>query len=374
MNREQEERIEKNSRRISTWSILILILSFLVIVLILTNPSMVEAWVKKTGSLLIKGEEVKKVQEVQAERTPRPMPVVEDYFSKGWDFRARNVEEQVIVVTTIEESFESKLFKIASGINLCAHLGFAPPTVLVDSFRTTDAEIPDTYRDIPELIQDIFPKLKVLSVPKPDLFVKTFFTNARIMDGKMRRESVDPSDFGEFPKIDASTIVITGSWESWEYVDDYRSAVFDQLEFHPVIYHHCRKTYPVLFDRRIPTRGIFLGDISSLNPEDIKKFISRNPSDNERIVVFLPEQPKEEGVLKEIFGEDYESKVLVVVGECKQVQIYLGVFCRELLIDLTNFGWWVGFHAFFRGRTVYYTGAIDSIPLIDHYNHPGFRN
>ena len=373
MDRDQEERVKRNSSRINMWSLLMITLVFLIIVLILTNPSMVESLIKKSGALLIKGEDVKQVQEVQVERIPRPMPVVEDYFSKGWDFRARNIEEQVIVSTSNDETFESKLFKIASGINLCAHLGFAPPLVLVDSNRTTDTEIPDTYRDIPELLQDIFPKLKVLSVPKPDLFIKTFFTNAMILEGKMRRESTEASDFGEFPKIDASTIILTGHWESWEYVDDYRSAVFDQLEFHPVIYHHCRKTYPVLFDRRIPTRGIFLGDINSLNPEEIKKFVSRNSIDNERIVVFLPEQPKDEGILKEIFGEGYESKVLVVVGECKHVQIYLGVFCRELLIDLTNFGWWVGFHAFFRGRVVYYTGSTESISLIEHYNHPSFR-
>ena len=373
MDRDQEERVKRNSSRINMWSLLMITLVFLIIVLILTNPSMVESLIKKSGALLIKGEDVKQVQEVQVERIPRPMPVVEDYFSKGWDFRARNIEEQVIVSTSNDETFESKLFKIASGINLCAHLGFAPPLVLVDSNRTTDTEIPDTYRDIPELLQDIFPKLKVLSVPKPDLFIKTFFTNAMILEGKMRRESTEASDFGEFPKIDASTIILTGHWESWEYVDDYRSAVFDQLEFHPVIYHHCRKTYPVLFDRRIPTRGIFLGDIDSLNPEEIKKFVSRNSIDNERIVVFLPEQPKDEGILKEIFGEGYESKVLVVVGECKHVQIYLGVFCRELLIDLTNFGWWVGFHAFFRGRVVYYTGSTESISLIEHYNHPSFR-
>jgi len=375
MERSEEERIKRNTSRMNMWSVLMITLVFLIIVLILTNPSMVESWIKKTGALLIKGEDIKQVQEVQVERVPRPMPVVEDYFSKGWDFRARNVEEQVIVVTTSEETFESKLFKIASAINLCAHLGFAPPLILVDSNRTTDTVIPDTYRDIPELVQDIFPKLKVLSVPKPDLFVKTFFTNAMILEGKMRRESTESTDFGEFPKIDSSTIVMTGSWESWEYVDDYRSAVFDQLEFHPVIYHHCRKTYPVLFDRRIPTRGIFLGDVKSLKKEVVKNFVSKNPIDKEKIVVFLPEQPSDEGILKEIFGEGYDSKILVVVGECKHVQIYLGVFCRELLVDLTNLGWWVGFHALFRGRIVHYvTGDVsESNPLFVHYNHPGFR-
>lgn len=153
--------METEKKQTNRWGLAIAsLIVFGVVVAILFNPTMLDSLRKKGAGLLKTKGEV--VEEEVIERSPRPMPVVEDYFSKGWDFRARNVEEQVIVVTTKEETFESKLFKIGSAVNLCAHLGYAPPLVLVNSERETDSEIPVTYRDIPELIQDIFPKLRVL--------------------------------------------------------------------------------------------------------------------------------------------------------------------------------------------------------------------
>lgn len=311
---------------------------------------------------------------VEFSRQPRIMPVVEDYYSKGWDFRARNSEEQILVVTTKFEEFESKLFKISAAVSLCAHLGYAPPTILVDRERVTDSEIPESCNDIPELLQDIFPKLKIISVHEPDRFVNENFPDAMILNGAMKRNSTDPSDFKDFPPLNSSTIVIKGSWESWEYVDDYRLSVFEHLEFHPVIYHHSRKTYPMLFDRRTPVRGIFIGDVSNMDVESIKKFCDRSPIDNERIVMYCDQAPSEE-TLRNMFGDNYSSRILIITGECHQVQIYIGMFCRELLIDLSNLGWWVGFQAIHRGKTVYYVdneNASNTIPLMNHYLHPSF--
>lgn len=307
-------------------------------------------------------------------RSPRLMPVVEDYYSKGWDFRARNLEEQIIVITSRTESFEAKLFKISAAVNLCAHLGYPPPAILVDSERITDSEVPESCNDIPELIQDIFPKLRVLSMSEPELFVNEYYPDAMVLDGAMRRESTDTADFKDFPALNSSTIIFKGSWESWEYVDDYRPAVFEQLEFHPVIYHYSRKNYPMMFDRRTPVRGIFIGDNNNIDVESIRRYLDRAPIENEKIVMYCKEDPSED-LLKELFGEHYPNRTLIVTGECHQVQIYIGMFCRELLIDLTNLGWWVGFQAVHRGKTVYYIDnerVTNSIPLITHYAHPSF--
>jgi hypothetical protein len=307
------------------------------------------------------------------ERSPRPMPVVENYFAKGWDFRARNTEEQVLVLTTAEETFESKLFKIGSAINLCAHLGYAPPLVVVDAARETDSEVPVTCQDLPELLQDIFPKLRVVSARDPEAALTKTFPKAMQLQGKFRRESVDREDFCVFPKLDSSTIVVSGYWESWEYVDDYRTALFEHFEFHPVVYHHCRKAYPDLFDRRTPVRGVFIGG-GSLPAEEIRKFVNRSPIDNERVLVFLSRDLDLEN--DPCWGEleqEFKHKALFISGEPSHVQIYLGVFCKELLVDLSTLGWWVGFHGVHRGKTVYYAEPGEEIPLIEHYLHPSFR-
>lgn len=367
-----ETRIRNNARNHNAWIVVVLVLVLGILLLTLTNPGMVEAWAKSVKTFGANG--IRKAPPPAIIKIPRPMPVVEDYYAKGWDFRARNVEEQVIVITDANETFGKKLFKIGSAINLCAHMGHAPPLILVDSGRVTDARIPENHRDIPELIQDLFPKLRVLSIPDPQLFVDEFFPNATHVRGKMKRTSTDVSDFIEFPTLDSSTIVISGSWESWEYVDDYRTSLFEQLEFHPVIYHYCRKTYPSFFDRRTPARGVFLGNVNSLyhSAEEINRFVSRSQGSNEKIILFLPEsqQPLTDEALNNVLGDT--DKVVVVVGECEQIQIYLGVFCRELLIDLTDLGWWVGFHALHRGRHVHRVTSEEAIPLMSHYSHPSF--
>lgn len=354
------------------WLSLIVVLAGLVVVVLLLSPSV------NQFSLGVKriqgGERTEEIEEYEA-RSPRPMPVVEDYFAKGWDFRARNTEEQVLVITTLEDSFESKLFKISSAVNLCAHLGYAPPIVFVDSRRVTDSEVPVTCQDLPELIQDIFPKLRVVSVPQPEKNLDGVFPRAMRLQGRFRRESSNREDFSVFPKLESPTIILSGSWESWEYVDDYRPAVFEQLEFHPVIYHHCRKTYPMLFDRRTPVRGVFLGGISGLPVEDIRRFILRSPIDNERIVVFVDRDIDLEGTPGwHALEEEFKHRTLFISGEPKHVQIYLGVFCKELLIDLTGIGWWVGFHGVYRGKPVYYVEPGNVIPLLEHYLHPAFRS
>jgi hypothetical protein len=312
---------------------------------------------------------VQRLADTSIHRLPRPMPVVENFYAQGWDFRARNNEEQIFVLTHALETLETKLFRIGAAINLSSHLGYAPPTIIVEAGRLTDSPIPSTYRDMPELLQDIFPRLRVVSVQNPKLFLSSL-PSVTLVDGNMKMSSRDGLCFREFPAIDTTTIVFDGDWESWKYLDDYRKAMFEHLEFHPIIYHHCRKTYPQLFDRKITTKGIFIQDISQICAEQIQTFVRRTEAPNEKILMFIPE-PIGTKVLQTLFGPDYETHVSVVVGECTHVQIYLGVFCRELLIDVSSLGWWVGFHAHFRGKPVYYHQE-DKISLIDHAIHPGW--
>jgi len=305
-------------------------------------------------------------------RQARPMPVVENFYAQGWDFRARNNEEQIFVLTHQQESLETKLFRIGAAINLSAHLGYAPPTIVVEAGRLTDSAIPNTYRDIPELLQDIFPRLRVISVENVNTFMKSL-PSVTLYEGRMQMNSSDPDCFQEFPVIHSPTLVFDGHWESWKYLDDYRKGMFEHMEFHPIVYHHCRKTYPQLFDRKTPTKGIFIDNIDHLCTDQIQAFVNRSVVPNEKVLMFIP-SPVGNKVLQSIFGTDYESHVSIVVGECKHVQIYLGIFCRELLIDLSQLGWWVGFHALFRGKTVYYHQE-DKIVLMDHALHPGwFKN
>jgi len=310
---------------------------------------------------------VKRLSETGLNRLPRPMPVVENFYAQGWDFRARNNEEQIFVLTHSSETLETKLFRIGAAINLSSHLGYAPPTIVVEAGRLTDSPVPSTYRDMPELLQDIFPRLRIVSVENTTMFVNSL-PSVTLVEGNMKMHSKDNLCFQEFPAIDTTTIVFDGDWESWKYLDDYRKAMFEHLEFHPIIYHHCRKTYPQLFDRKIVTRGIFIDDISKICVDQIRTFIARSESPNERVLMFIP-QPVGNKVLQSVFGPDYETRVSVVAGECKHVQIYLGVFCRELLIDVSSLGWWVGFHAHFRGKTVYYHRE-DELSLMDHAIYP----
>jgi len=302
------------------------------------------------------------------ERYPRPMPVVGDFYSQGWDFRARNNEEQVIVITRSQEDFETKLFRIGAAINLCAHLGYAPPIILVESGRITDSAIPDTYRDMPELLQDIFPRLRFISVDNVDGGIKTLFKDSMVVKGSMKLFSEDRADFQEIPTTSCQTIVIDGSWESWVYLDDYRQSMFDHLEFHPIVYHHCRKTYPQLFVRKQLTRGIFIDNVSKIDIEEIRSFVNMSTDLNDKLLMFIP-QPIGPKIIESIFGEDYKSRVSIVVGECKHVLIYLSIFCKDVLINLSRVNWWVGMHAIHRNKNVYYFGD-EKVPLTDLCIHP----
>jgi hypothetical protein len=323
------------------WFVSLIVLVVLVTVAIYTSyPSLQQFGMKRNTF------------ESQEPLSPRPMPVVENYFSTGWDFRARSLEEQVLVVTRDFETWDVKLFRIGAAVNLCAHLGYHPPTILVEQGRKDDIPAPSIYRDIPTRIQDIFPKLRVLSVDHIDKFLSSHLSNSMLVKGC--------TDFGghnpqveSFPEITSSTIIIDGHWESWECVDDYKTALFDQLEFHPVIYHHCRKTYPEFFDRRVFVKSVFCSNIDPLVASNIKNIITKNTTENQKVYIFT-DHTVEEKLLTKWFGKGYNDKITIVVGECSQILMYLGVFCRELLIDLSPASWWIGFHATYRGRAVYY--------------------
>lgn len=316
-----------------------------------------------------KSFETVEVNSERPQRFPRPMPVVEDFYAKGWDFRARNNEEQVIVITRENESFETKLFRIGAALNLCAHLGYQPPTIVVEFGRLTDSAIPDTYRDIPELLQDIFPRLRYISVSDVDRFVRESFPEATVMRGEMLLNSTSEDAFKEFSQIVYQTVIVDGNWESWKYLDDYSKGMFEHLEFHPIIYHHCRKSYPQLFDRKKNTRGIFIDDVAKLDVAGLASFVKRRTAD-EKVLMFVPREIGS-NVLASVFGENYQSYVSIVVGECHHVQMYLGVFCKEILIDDSQLGWWVGFHASYRGKVVYYQRS-EKITLTHHCIHPSW--
>jgi len=323
------------------WFVSLIVLIVLFTVVIFTSyPSLHQAGLKKKNF------------EHQEAISPRPMPVVENYFSTGWDFRARNLEEQVIVITRETETWDVKLFRIGAAVNLCAHLGYHPPTILVEQGRKDDIPAPSIYRDIPTRIQDIFPKLRVLSVENIDRFLSTQVSDSMLVNG-CTDFGVHNSQIESFPEITSTTIIIDGHWESWECLDDYKTALFDQLEFHPVIYHHCRKSYPEFFDRRVFVKSVFCSTMDSNVADNINRLISRNATENQKVYIFTGRNV-DEHLLVEWFGEGYKDKVTIVVGECSQVLMYLGVFCRELLIDLTPACWWIGFHGNYRGRTVYY--------------------
>jgi hypothetical protein len=339
---------------------------FTAVILLTVSVIVVLFW---TAGSTTNGLSVQSAQVSLRTRSPRPMPVVENFYAQGWDFRARNNEEQIFVLTHPTESFETKLFRIGAALNLSAHLGYAPPTVVVSTGRFTDSDIPETYRDIPELIQDIFPRIRVISVQDMNRFVKSL-PDATLLKGDMKMHCGTSHYLQEFPSVHSTTIIFDGDWESWMFLDDYRKGMFEHLEFHPIIYHHCRKTYPQLFDRKTPTKGIFINSLESICVEEIKVFIHRNKVPGEKILMFIP-QPLGNKILTTIFGEDYENHVSIVVGECAHVQMYLGVFCRELLIDVSRLSWWVGFHAVFRGKPVYY---YHGCPLFFTHQtlHPGW--
>jgi hypothetical protein len=287
-------------------------------------------------------------------RQGKNIPVVEDYYAKNWDYRARNGNDQVIVIAHAGEVFEKLLFRISCAVALCAHMGFAPPLVVTQSSRSTDC--PAIAREVPELIQDIFPRLRVLNVASPDSFAKTAFPGSMHVRGEITRAG--RFEFLEFPKITSPTIVLEGDWESWKYTEDYRVSVFESLEFHPAIYHYARKTYPLLFDRKSPVSGIVLGNGVRENWEgEIRGFLkSRTPG--ERLLVFGSGQVPDPSM----FGEN----ATIVSGETSQVIIYVAAFFKVVLIDPSLTGWWAGMHAYYRGKNVSYITDDES----EHFLSP----
>lgn len=337
-----ERKVQANRSSVLIYSAIVFV-GVILVVLVLTNATTFSALGLKRSSVAL------------VERPPKSIPVVESYYGKNWDYRARNGDEQVLVIGNSGESFEKMLFRISCSLALCAHMGYAPPLIIVETNRVSDS--PSSAKDVPELIQDIFPKLRVLGVSSPVSFVKTNFPNAMQIQGSTQRDS--HGSFAEFPPIKTSTVVITGDWESWKYTEDYKQVIFDHLEFHPMLYHYSRKTYPVLYDRKSPARGIVLGGILGDGMGDeVREFLTRNRFPNEKIVVFT-EKPVEN---PELFGEG----ALIVQGECPQVIIYASVFCRELLIDSSLLGWWAGMHAYYRGREVYYMSSDEG----EHFLSP----
>jgi len=290
-------------------------------------------------------------------RIQKNIPVVEDYYAKNWDFRARNATDHVFVLSPPGEPLEKFLFRMACSIALSAHMGFPPPIAVLSSGRVSDSAT--SARDIPELINEIFPRLRVLSVPDPKAFIASTYPEAMIIRGSISRETRDM--FVEFPEIKSPIVVLEGDWESWKYTEDYRSSIFEHLEFHPSLYHYVRKTYPVLCDRRSPVRGVILNGVGETTVGEIQRFISRNKLTNEKIIIF-----DRGGSLGESDVASLGGATLVVSGECSHAIIYLSVFCRELLIDSSLTGWWAGMHAFYRGRTVYCMTSDES----EHFMSP----
>jgi len=324
----------------------LILVTLVILVLIVTSTSSLATLGIRTSSV------------TPVERPSKNIPVVENYYAKNWDYRARNGNEQILVVGRAGEPLEKLLFRISCSLSLAAHLGYNPPLVLVESGRLSDS--PSPARDVPELVQDIFPRLRVVSLPSPMGFVKAYFPDAMLVRGTIQRNH--RGEFEEFPEISSSTVVIEGDWESWKYTEDYRQAVFDHLDFHPMMYHYSRKTYPLLYDRKTPVRGIVLGgNTTDELAEEVRCFLERNRLANERIVVFS-QTPVQN---PEIFGEG----ALIVHGECSQVIIYASVFCRELLIDSSLLGWWAGMHAYYRGREIYWMGSDEG----EHFLSPHWK-
>ena len=318
---------------------LLLVIAFLVLAVVLTNQVSLSGLGTRSHSPL--------------SRISKNIPIVENYYSRNWDYRARNSNDQVLVLGRTGEPLEKFLFRISCALALCAHMGFAPPIVVVQESRITDCIA--VAKDVPELIQDIFPKLRVLSVGDPYTFARTNFREAMFVRGSIARDCSD--EFIEFPNLTSPTVVLTGDWESWKYTEDYRTSIFEHLDFHPSIYHYVRKTYPQLFDRKSPCRGIVLGGVGDTTEEEVKIFMERNNA-VKKLIVFVNDEVSN----PEMFGES----ALVVNGESSHIIIYASAFFKDLLIDSSLTGWWAGMHSYYRGKNVYYTSSDES----EHFMSP----
>jgi hypothetical protein len=279
------------------------------------------------------------------------IPVVQDYFCKGWDHRARNNEEQIVVcLDDIQGDLPRQIIRVSCSIALSAHYGYRPPFILVRTDRKPDCIVHNRHEKIPENIQDIFPMLNVLSL-SPQTDIEKMFPYAQIIRGDVRRES---KEFVEIDAIKSKTAILTGDWVSWKYTDDYLTATFGILEYHPSIYHHLLKTYPFFLDRSKPWNAIVLGK-SRPDPHILNEFAKRSP----RTVLFT-QNP-------DFNLNEFTQDVFVLTQEPFQLVSYFAGLVGELLIDDDLGSWWSGLHATHRGRNVYYLPSENTGP---HFYHP----
>lgn len=354
LNHELKQKIMANTTYVAFFVLLLVAVAVAITVLVTTNVTV--------ASIGVRGSKI-----ASPERPPRAVPIVADYFGKGWDFRARDLDNQVVVVTSRGDSFEDILFRIACAVALCAHLGYRPPLVLLEENRDPDCPMGTLVTDVPERLHDIFPNLHVLITPDPHKVAKLAFPGAMNVHGSVGRNFT--GSFVEFPNLQSRTVVIDGSWESWKYSDDYQLALFHVLEFHPMLYHHCRRSFPELFDKKGPIRGIFINDRETLaDVETLRRSIDRyllyKNDSRQRSVFFVPE-----GAV--IPPEVIPANATVFHGQASHVCMYASIFCRDVLVDLSPRGWWVASHAASRGRPVHCIPS-DNVST-DHFVNPRWR-
>lgn len=327
------------SRSVQYIIILMSILVLLVVIVVVTRPSLESAGVAKMTHV----------------SQYKQIPVVQDYFCKGWDYRARNNEEQIVVcLDDIQGDLPRQVCRVACAVSLSAHYGYRPPFILVRTGRVPDCVVMNRHEKIPETIQDIFPMLNVLSI-SPGTKFESMFPGCQILKGDVRR---DTSGFVEVDSIRSNTALIVGDWESWKYTDDYLSAVFGILEYHPSIYHHLLKTYPFFLDRSKPWNAIVLGKTRP-DPHYLNEFAKRSP----RTILFTD--------LPDFKLGEFTAEVFVLTQEPFQLVSYMAGLVGELLIDDEVSSWWAGIHATHRGRNVYH---LPSDRAGAHYHHPRWMN
>lgn len=307
----------------------------LVATILLTNPDLSVAGISK---LMVNSQ----TTEINS-RIQKPIPTVGDYFCKGWDFRARNGEEQILVPLDTQQSFAQKLFTIGTSVALAAHLGYRPPFIFMESGRHPDTNVNDNNELVPSLIQDIFPNLNIISIQD----MKKLNLTGQLIQSE--------DSFREIPEITSPTVIIKGCWKSWKYMDDYLKSVFKTLEFHPAIYHHLIKTYPFIMDRKDPWKGIYVKKYTPEMRDYIRAFCDINT------IMFTPD--------RNLDASELPSNMIIVTEEVFQVVMYASAFLHSTLIDLSDEGWWIGLHGMFRNKAVKYIPGTNDVDF-DNFIHP----
>lgn len=327
------------SRSVQYIVVLMSILLFLTIIIVVTRPSLEGASKMSQNTL----SQFKRV------------PVVQDFFCKGWDHRARNNEEQVVVLLDdIQGDLPKQVIRVACAVAISAHHGYRPPFVMVRADRKKDCVVHNRHEKIPELIQDIFPMLNVLSVSS-GVSIEKMFPSSQCMRGCVKKNTIE---FVEMQAVRENTVIVSGDWVSWKYFDDYLSSIFGILEYHPSIYHHILKTYPFLMDRSKPWNAIVLGK-SRPDPHILNEFAKRSP----RTILFTE--------LPDLNLTEFTQNVFVLTQEPFHIVSYFAGLVGELLIDDDLASWWAGMHATYRERNVYYIPSDETGP---HYHHPRWMN